>query len=1343
MLLEPYSLVSIATRSFLLLLLTAGIAIACRRCSAAVLHGIWTVGLGACLATPVLILLSPSWALPLLPAQERPTVGIPVVQRLGETQHPATAAHVPIGNEHPSANHPPTVADQAVTTPPVSQAEPSGLEASSAVITSPVKVPSRRSMAFYIWMMGLSVILFRLMHQTLAVHRKVAQASDFDDAQWRQLRDIAAQRLGVRTELSLKRHSEALSPMVVGALRPVLLLPDDAADWPHERRNLVLLHELSHVQRCDVLTQLMATLACAIYWFNPLVWWGAFEMKRLREIACDDAVITHSGAAATYAQTLLDVAKRYRCPAMPNAVPMARSSHVEGRIAAILNSTRSRVMLGKRLVRVFVAVALVLAVFFGTCRLTSWADDVPEQEAAKAGNATSGESETSVMAVQVVNEEGEPLSDVHLHFNMAGMKEVRNNHYTTDEQGHVEIERPRRLGLMRIWIAKQGYVPQFLNFESGSDEQGPAIPEAFEFQLKKGHRLRGRVVDEEGNPISNVKVEVRVEVEEPNWKLNPGPMISTWLTSSTFNSPAPLTDADGRWSIENAPGPPQQGKDFEFRLLLTHSDFAGDTRWGELQRQQGITTADLRSGEATLTLDRGIAITGQVTGPDGKPVAQGLVIWDARPYWATGVNETPIDEAGRYKTKHLAPGSYPITVLAPGFAPWQQTIELTQDFGDLDIQLQSGNSIEIKFVDQDGHPIPNVYVGIGDWRGTEAIYNEIHSNVPESGVPWRADSDGVYRWDWAPNDAVGYSFRASGFARQEASLVAKSTPHVITLAPQRVVVGRVTDAATGMPIEIFDVMPVIVFRPDFYHTRTTDAKVGRDGEYELPLIGSGDPNSHYRVRFEADGYRSVVSEDSFDPLAGRATLDIALQPASPREGRVVDADGRPVERAMIVQASPTEVPNTSNGQPESYDTRSTFTDTEGRFALRATTEDVRVRVYHDLGFAEQAIAPDTEEIGVLQLKPWASVSGRLVQAEQPIAGQSIYFHPLASRGLTEARFQDSYHAQTDAEGRFQFDRIAPTSGTLKAYLGPWQESPLTSSESVPLELAPGEHREVILGGGGATITGRVVATGRSNEELSKQWSLNYLVSRNRGVDYPEDATPLSFDASGNLQAAWLRQPDFQSWVATRLNYFVKLSDEGGLAIHGVDPGEYDLVLQLYEQPAGCLVETIGEKVVPITVTASQTAAGQLEIGDIDVQCRIGPRVGSDMRAFKVTDARGRVRLIDDLQGQYVLLHVWAAWCAPCIKSLPTLKATVGQHADSPLTVVGLNVDEDIAAAKAMAEAQQLDWAQNYLGPDSDLMRQLAVSSVPAYYLIGPDGKLVGSASQWEQIEPLLSSKLDE
>jgi hypothetical protein len=358
--------------------------------------------------------------------------------------------------------------------------------------------------------------------------------------------------------------------------------------------------------------------------------------------------------------------------------------------------------------------------------------------------------------------------------------------------------------------------------------------------------------------------------------------------------------------------------------------------------------------------------------------------------------------------------------------------------------LEPGHPIRIKFLNPAGNPIPKAYVGIGPWRGTNSIYNHDHPNVPDSGIPRRASEDGVYEWDWAPADAVTYWVSATGFARQEVALVAKSTPHVITLAPQRVVVGTVTDASTGKPIESFVAMPVIVFRPDFYSTRTTDAAVGPDGRYELRLTGSADPNSHYRVRFEAEGYRSVVSEASFGPRDGRAMLDFALQPAPARQGLIVDAEGRPVENVTVLQASPTEVPHVANSKPDSWDSRPIPTDAQGHFQLSATTEPVLVRAYHDLGLAEKSLTPEEKVVGVMKLEPWAKVSGRLVQEGRPVAGEGIYLHPLVRRGLTEARFQDSYYARTDANGYFQLDRLPPIRGSLRASLGPWQDSPLTS-----------------------------------------------------------------------------------------------------------------------------------------------------------------------------------------------------------------------------------------------------------------------------------------------------------
>jgi beta-lactamase regulating signal transducer with metallopeptidase domain len=66
-------------------------------------------------------------------------------------------------------------------------------------------------------------------------------------------------------------------------LFPVLLIPVAADSWSSEQRRLVLFHELAHIRRWDWLTQMLAHVACALYWCNPLVWVAARQMRIERE----------------------------------------------------------------------------------------------------------------------------------------------------------------------------------------------------------------------------------------------------------------------------------------------------------------------------------------------------------------------------------------------------------------------------------------------------------------------------------------------------------------------------------------------------------------------------------------------------------------------------------------------------------------------------------------------------------------------------------------------------------------------------------------------------------------------------------------------------------------------------------------------------------------------------------------------------------------------------------------------------------------------------------------------------------------------------------------------------
>ena len=97
------------------------------------------------------------------------------------------------------------------------------------------------------------------------------------------------------------------------------------------------MHELTHIKRGDRRTQAIAQLACAIYWFNPLVWYAAAGLARERERACDDEVLRFGAKPSAYATLLLDLARKPASAWMPQtALSMARPSAIEGRLLSIL-----------------------------------------------------------------------------------------------------------------------------------------------------------------------------------------------------------------------------------------------------------------------------------------------------------------------------------------------------------------------------------------------------------------------------------------------------------------------------------------------------------------------------------------------------------------------------------------------------------------------------------------------------------------------------------------------------------------------------------------------------------------------------------------------------------------------------------------------------------------------------------------------------------------------------------------------------------------------------------------------------------------------------------------------
>jgi hypothetical protein len=132
------------------------------------------------------------------------------------------------------------------------------------------------------------------------------------------------------------------------ALAPTIVLPASAEEWTDDRRRAVLFHELAHVKRHDLVGHTLGRLACALYWFHPLVWTAAKHLRAESERACDDLVLSCGARPSEYAQHLLDMVTKVRNHGAPvMALPMARKKEFEGRMLAILDPAIHRASPGR------------------------------------------------------------------------------------------------------------------------------------------------------------------------------------------------------------------------------------------------------------------------------------------------------------------------------------------------------------------------------------------------------------------------------------------------------------------------------------------------------------------------------------------------------------------------------------------------------------------------------------------------------------------------------------------------------------------------------------------------------------------------------------------------------------------------------------------------------------------------------------------------------------------------------------------------------------------------------------------------------------------------------------
>lgn len=173
---------------------------------------------------------------------------------------------------------------------------------------------------------------------------------------------------GVPKRLRVCKTSAAVSPMVMGMIRPTLILPETALT--ESRLPYVLRHELVHYRRGDIFWRWLAVLATSIHWFNPMVYVAAAQMQEACEISCDWCVVRSMEQAKRddYMRVILELLAEAMAKKQILTTQMAsEKKQLQRRFTMIRN--QKPVGMKKLLLSVCVGTALLGAAWLTGCTL--------------------------------------------------------------------------------------------------------------------------------------------------------------------------------------------------------------------------------------------------------------------------------------------------------------------------------------------------------------------------------------------------------------------------------------------------------------------------------------------------------------------------------------------------------------------------------------------------------------------------------------------------------------------------------------------------------------------------------------------------------------------------------------------------------------------------------------------------------------------------------------------------------------------------------------------------------------------------------------------------------------
>ena len=566
----------------------------------------------------------------------------------------------------------------------------------------------------------------------------------------------------------------------------------------------------------------------------------------------------------------------------------------------------------------------------------------------------------------------------------------------TDEQGRFSIDNLiGRDDGATLWVDMKGYGKKRVKVMISETESDTQV----DVKLGPGATVVGRVVDSEGRPITDAKVDI---------------------TGDSHRIRLVKIDAEGKYQLADI-----EVRQNAYRLNAYHPDFISTSPAISVNKTGIIEAPD-------IVLTRGSTLKGGAT-----VKARG------------GFSNAKTNANGEYHLKNLPGDSTVVYVLSPDFIPSSRKkvrLDPKEELPPVDFVLQPGKPLVGRVVDEKGEPIENARVELQTWGG----------GYPGDGRYAMTNANGEFRMEHLPEgeitlrlDKKGYLYMNDQAAEVEPDKPVTTMENPIIMQKGARAYAKVVDAETGKPIRHFKVKAKSPkqlepgdIRPD-----------GLPGDWHRGFLfqsNTGEFKTFERFRgmvialeVEAEGYAITYVPRVVFGAYDKEPLIIRMNKQAKRiEGIVVDAEmGKPLIGALITTFGKNNPLFIDGVAPEHRATEPIHTDAQGKFVLQDTLAE---EFYIYVTYPERAAAifgplssttNENPKLIRVEMQKSCAVTGKTDPEKQITLSLSQRNRYLRVNRLTRASREGIYRIENLMPGEYQIQEMIPIDGGARSGRG--------------------------------------------------------------------------------------------------------------------------------------------------------------------------------------------------------------------------------------------------------------------------------------------------------------------